>query len=261
MIGAASSGAFAFSPLPAELALGFALLPQVAIVVAPWQQEAEAAAQQIQTLQYPAKRMTGKPFAARAWGKDNGVSCQSLALAGVVAMLKANVGLSRKITRDYNSTGYSVNLEGEIPAPVDDAEGVVEKVRELFHLAQEALAQEIDRDQGEDSIGRRDEERPSQPQPQPGNGRDNRSPSPNQPQRDEDKRNPQRNGQEEPATNKQVQYLLSLAKRQHLSTPQLEAKIAETVGAKTDVYQLSKRNAGLVIEALSNGETSANSRR
>src|SRR5437868_1715201 len=76
-------------------------------------------------------------------------------------MLTANVGLSRKVTRDYNSAGYSVNLEGEIPFPVADAEGVLEKIRELFNLAQEALAVEIDRDQGEDSIGRRDEQGPT----------------------------------------------------------------------------------------------------
>ena len=75
-------------------------------------------------------------------------------------MLKANVGLSRKITRDYNSTGYSVNLDGEILASTDDAEAVNEKIKELFDLAQEALNREIDRDQGESAIGRRDEERP-----------------------------------------------------------------------------------------------------
>ena len=80
-------------------------------------------------------------------------------------MLRANVGLSRKITRDYNSTGYSVSLDGEIPFPVDDPQAVTEKIKELFSLAQEALALEIDRDQGEDAIGRRDEERPSAPNP------------------------------------------------------------------------------------------------
>jgi hypothetical protein len=37
-------------------------------------------------------------------------------------MLRANVGISRKITRDYNSTGYSVSIDGEINAAVDDAE-------------------------------------------------------------------------------------------------------------------------------------------
>ncbi len=81
-------------------------------------------------------------------------------------MLKANVGLSRKISRDYQSTGYSVNLEGEILVPPDDPEAVLVRVQELFHLAQEALNQEIDRDQGEQAIGRHDEERP-QPQPDP----------------------------------------------------------------------------------------------
>jgi len=29
-------------------------------------------------------------------------------------MLRVNVGLSRKLSKDYNSTGYSVNLDGEV---------------------------------------------------------------------------------------------------------------------------------------------------
>jgi len=64
-------------------------------------------------------------------------------------MLRANVGLSRKVSRDYQSTGYTINIDGEIPFSPDDAEGVLEKVRELFDLAQEALNREIDRDQGQ----------------------------------------------------------------------------------------------------------------
>src|SRR5256885_595354 len=93
-------------------------------------------------------------------------------------MLKANVGLSRKISRDYQSTGYTVNLDGEILFSVDDPDAVLEKIKELFNLAQEALTREIDRDQGEMAIGRRDEEpkmppqdghegQPSKPQRQP----------------------------------------------------------------------------------------------
>jgi hypothetical protein len=39
-------------------------------------------------------------------------------------MLKINVGLSKKLSKDYNSTGYSVNLEGEITAPVSDPDAV-----------------------------------------------------------------------------------------------------------------------------------------
>ena len=31
-------------------------------------------------------------------------------------MIKANVGLSRKLSANFNSTGFSLNLEGEILA-------------------------------------------------------------------------------------------------------------------------------------------------
>lgn len=74
-------------------------------------------------------------------------------------MLRANIGLSRKVSRDFESDGYSVNLDAEINAPLDDAEAVLERIQELFHLAEEALAQEVDRDQGDRAIGRRDEDR------------------------------------------------------------------------------------------------------
>jgi predicted phage terminase large subunit-like protein len=38
------------------------------------------------------------------------------------SMFKAKVGHGRKITRDYSSTGYTVNLEGEITTPLDSAD-------------------------------------------------------------------------------------------------------------------------------------------
>lgn len=170
-------------------------------------------------------------------------------------MLKANVGLSRKITRDFNSTGYSVNLDGEILASTDDAEAVTEKIKELFSLAQEALAQEIDRDQGEDAIGRRDEERPQPPAPT-GNGNAHRSsngtgqgdrPSngsaPRSTPTNGNGTNNGQNGNEEAATNKQVQFLLTMGKRFKLSTPQLEGKVAEIIGRRCGVYDLTKKEA------------------
>lgn len=175
-------------------------------------------------------------------------------------MLKANVGLSRKITRDFNSTGYSVNLDGEILASTDDAEAVTEKIKELFSLAQEALAQEIDRDQGEDAIGRRDEERPQPPAPT-GNGNAHRSsngtgqgdrPSngsaPRSTPTNGNGTNNGQNGNEEAATNKQVQFLLTMGKRFKLSTPQLEGKVAEIIGRRCGVYDLTKKEAGLVLD-------------
>lgn len=163
-------------------------------------------------------------------------------------MLKANVGLSRKISRDFNSTGYSVNLEGEIPVPVDDAQGVLEKVRELFSLAQEALAVEIDRDQGEDAIGRRDEEKPA---PAPVNRTNANGGHSNQPPANQEPApasNVNRNGQDEAATNKQVQFVLTMAKRFKLSQPQLEGRIAQIIGRRCVVYDLTKEEAGLLLD-------------
>lgn len=159
-------------------------------------------------------------------------------------MLRVNVGLSRKLSKDYNSTGYSINLDGEITAAVADAEAVVEQVKELFDLAEEALDQQIQRERSTTALASHDLNN---------NGS-------NQASRDENRGTSNGNGHahsngdsastEDLATNKQVKYLLSLAKEQRLSTLELEHKIAEIVGYQTGVYDLTKKAAGAVIDAL-----------
>lgn len=193
-------------------------------------------------------------------------------------MLKANVGLSRKITRDYNSTGYSVNLDGEILASTDDVEAVNEQIKELFDLAQEALNREIDRDQGESAIGRRDEDRPKSPtngKNGHGNGRGaaatsastngknghangqqstaTSAPVNQQPAQNGSQQNGSRNGNEEVATNKQIQFILTMGKRFKLSTPQLENRVVQIVGRPCGIYDLTKKEAGRVLNELTNG--------
>lgn len=180
-------------------------------------------------------------------------------------MLRSNVGLSRKVSRDYQSTGYTVNIDGEIPFSPDDAEGVLEKVRELFDLAQEALNREIDRDQGEMAIGRRDEEPPTPPM----NGKNchtngysqtaNATPATAVPAtknvaETNGNGNGKHSGNEEVATNKQVQFILTMGKRFKLSTPQLENRIVQIVGRKCGVYELTKKEAGRVLDQLTNGQ-------
>ncbi len=163
-------------------------------------------------------------------------------------MLKANVGLSRKISRDYQSTGYSVNIEGEILVAPDDPEAVLVRVQELFHLAQEAINQEIDRDQGEDAIGRHDRERPEPKPDGAGNGHTDRSDKSSSPPSTPANGSAPRPGPDEPATNKQAQYLLTMGKRLKLSTPQLEGRIAELIGRRCGVYDLTKKEAGQVLD-------------
>ena len=154
-------------------------------------------------------------------------------------MLKCNVGLSRKLSKDYNSEGFSINLEGEVSAPVNDPQAVVESVKELFDLAEEALAQQIERAQSTAAIGSRDEE-PRAARSTNGNGRPAARPSSNG------------NGHkpDEPATNKQVQYLLSIGKRMRLSTAALEKEIEQIVGRQIGLYDISKKDAAVVIDQL-----------
>jgi hypothetical protein len=167
-------------------------------------------------------------------------------------MLKANVGLSRKITRDYNSTGYSVNIEGEINAPLDDPQAVVARVHELFHLAEESLAVEIDRDQGDAAIGRRDEDPPHrQPVETPAPARPATPVIPPAPQKPTN--GSPRSPNNDAATPKQCQFIEQLAKRQKLSFTQLGAVIQQVVGQSKSLQQLSKKEAGAVIDSLNNG--------
>jgi hypothetical protein len=176
-------------------------------------------------------------------------------------MLRANVGVSRKVSRDYQSTGYTVNLDGEIPFAIEDSEGVLAKIRELFDVAHEAIGREIERDQGDASIARRDEstKAPAQPKtappktrfngrlknhsaqlespstsPAPGNG--NGSPSGHQ------------NGAPEPATNKQLQFILTMGKRLNLNTAQIADEITKITGREVGIYDLTKKEAGKILD-------------
>ena len=177
-------------------------------------------------------------------------------------MLRANVGVSRKITREFQSAGYSVSLDGEIPFSPDDAEGVLDKVAELFHIAEEALRVQIERDHGPSPT----DPQHAAPAPTPptfASGQPTSlgraAPLPmNQP--------PHSNGQRpakgstpspEPATPKQQQYLQNLAKRKNLSSGELDAVIARVVGAAKESGELTKREAGAVIDHLTQLEAEA----
>jgi len=169
-------------------------------------------------------------------------------------MLKANVGLSRKVSENFQSTGFSLNLEGEINASLDDHEAVIERIKEFFDLAEEALSQQVDRHQSDTAIAARD----ANPQPV-NNGHSNGRPAP------EVEGHPARNGHRdekpptgEPASNKQVAFLQTLAKRQRLIGPKLEAFIQEVIGRGCSPYDLTKKEAGAVINALNPEEAGDN---
>jgi uncharacterized protein YbjT (DUF2867 family) len=179
-------------------------------------------------------------------------------------MLRVNVGLSRKLSKDYNSNGFSVNIDGEVTAATNDAEAVMEQVKELFDLAEEALDLQIERAAGETAIASRDAATPvrtnsiSAERPTTGNNATrNRTPA-------ADGKTNGRIGsiqqdEPEPATNKQINYLLNIGKRQRLTTTQLEKRLAEILGRPIGLYDLTKQSAAQAIESLTSRTTTSNS--
>jgi hypothetical protein len=162
-------------------------------------------------------------------------------------MLKINIGLSRKLSENFNSHGFSLNLEGEVCVDLRDTETVVERIQEYYDLADEALSRQIERYESEAAIAAHDEvptpvKQPTEKKqpaekPAPRRAPVNRLPA-----------NGSTTG--EPATNKQIQFLLNLSKRQGLSKSGLEDRIAEQFGHKATVYDLTKKEAGLVLDSL-----------
>jgi len=171
-------------------------------------------------------------------------------------MLKANVGLSRKLSENYQSTGFSLNLEGEIHATLDDPEAVVERVKELFDLAEEALNQQIDRHQSDSAIASRDTGNQAGPPHGRSNGHAANTSEHPAPARNGHRDEKPQTG--DPASNKQVQYLQTLAKRQKLFGVKLEGFIEETIGRRCTPYDLTKKEAGAIIDALSPEESRDN---
>ena len=64
--------------------------------------------------------------------------------------LKTNVGVSRKVAdNSYGSRGASVNMEVELDsALINDPERFHDRIRQVFRLAQQAIDEELNRQQG-----------------------------------------------------------------------------------------------------------------
>jgi hypothetical protein len=165
-------------------------------------------------------------------------------------MLKVNVGLSRKLSRDFNSTGFSVNIEGEVLTDLSDAEATIVKIQEFYDVAEETLLRQIERSESDAAIAARDEPVTTPTQPPQRQALNSSVSSKLQPPAAA--QSPQRTAPSsaEPATNKQIQFLLNLSKRHGLSTPKLEDRIAEILGRRIGLYELSKRDAGVVLDSF-----------
>ncbi len=171
-------------------------------------------------------------------------------------MLRVTVGLSRKLTANFNSTGFTLNLEGEVHAPLDDPDAVIERIKEYYDLADEALRQQVQRHGGDPG-----DTTPAEPQTvAPHLNRPAETPPPPPPGPPALAATRQRtaipNGQprtgpaDDAATPNQIRFIQNLARKQHLSSAQLDAVVTNALGQPCPLHQLAKKQAGRVIDAL-----------
>lgn len=152
-------------------------------------------------------------------------------------MLRANVGLTRTILRGDSTNTYSLKLNGEIPFSPDDPEAVLERAQELFDLAHEAVSLQIEKDDERWSITHQDDAVHSKPQ-RSGSRRSNRSDD----------------SDAEPVTEKQARFLQKLINRQKLNAANVNQLIEDVQGRAVKIDDLSKQEAGQVIDALTQQE-------
>lgn len=170
-------------------------------------------------------------------------------------MLRANVGVSRKTSMDYNSRGFTLNLEGEIQATLDDPEAVIERIKELYAVAEEALDRQVVEAREIDHVASRDADDSSRPTSGDRlDGHANEDPSRNE-------RQVSRPAGPEPATDKQVRFMTTLARRRKLDEAMLEDFIEEVAGRRSLPRSLTKKEAGAVINALNLDEAGRNGAR
>ncbi|MCE9561219.1 MAG: hypothetical protein K8U57_04115 [Planctomycetes bacterium] len=136
-------------------------------------------------------------------------------------MLRATVSLSRRSPRGDSPSEFAVSLDGEILATPDDHEAVLERIGELFDLAEEALAREIE------------ETKPTSLTPTSASAAA-----------------PNSQSSADAATSKQMAYLHKLVARKGISTDGLAAVIARVLGRTVPLGELTRQEAGRMIDHL-----------
>ena len=152
--------------------------------------------------------------------------------------LKASIGLSRKVGQEnYGSLGANCQLEIELDASlIGDADAFHERIQRLYALANQAVVDQLEHQASRNGNGN------GHAKPVNGNGR---------PHNDDDT----------PASNKQIKYLLDIARQRHRMDLAQTANFCDEAVGVTDVYQLTRNQASVVIDKLSGKNGYANSRR
>jgi len=177
--------------------------------------------------------------------------------------LKTNVGVSRKVAdNNYGSRGASVNLEVELDsALINDPDRFHERIRQVFRLAQQAIDEELSRQQGNGTPARQSNGTGNGHAAQPaqngnghaanGNGAGNNYANGNGANGSGSNGNGQRNGSGRGASEKQMSVAKQLAKAiQGLGIRRLETLVQKMFGKP--LAALTSMDASGLIDTLKN---------
>ena len=135
-------------------------------------------------------------------------------------MIKLNASYSKKVPaeQEYSSKSFMACVEVELPTGVSAAE-LRSKIHDTFELVKQSVEDEI--------AGRSSNQRGHHPNP----SRGHQKPSDNK------------------ASNKQISFLLDLAKARKKTLPQLNAEVEELFGVES-IYMLDRKSCSQMIEQL-----------
>lgn len=168
--------------------------------------------------------------------------------------LKANIGLSKKVgLPDYGSLGASCNLELELDASlVSDPAAFSEKIQRLYALAHQSIVDQLAHQAGPSSNGNGN----GNGHAKPSNGRNGNGHSGSN-----GNGRASVNDDNALASNRQVKFLLDLARQQHKMNMTETAEFCREAVGVNDVYQLTKAQASTIIDRLSGKNGQPNGRR
>ncbi len=157
-------------------------------------------------------------------------------------MLKLNASYSKKVPADeeYSSKSYHASVEVELPDGLT-GEQLSGRIHETFDLVRQSVESELDMDRAERTHGEEPEPAHRQePQPHPATRKfQNTKGGDGQSQRRDDG---------EPASNKQIKYLLDLTRERNIDPAPLLRK-----ANVNSVYDLTKAQCSSLIDGITGG--------
>jgi len=163
--------------------------------------------------------------------------------------IKLSVGQSRKVSHNYNSKGFSLHIEAELPAnAIDDPEQIAHSANDLFRLVEDLLAEQV-REAGAHESGGRTEHHTRLPASDRGLSRQQGIPRQGDgyPRRSASNRSGNgANGKRRPATQAQAKAIMNMARRLDLNPDGL----AEELFGVGGINELSVGDASQLIDHL-----------